>query len=659
MRISISTKVILPAFCVILFFGLALGYYVVRYQAHILNLEMDERVTVLMNNLAYNSEYPLLIEDPEAIVRLTKGILSQKDIVFCRIEDKSGNFFYEEGSKEAGPISEYTNTIVTKRAVEELGEDLIMGMSKELEEEIGKIYLSVSHSGLNEKLNKAKKIIAATIIPSIIITSLTVYLLLRRLLSRPIKQLVKATEKISQGNLNDRVPIETHDEIGVLAASFNKMTKDLQESTISRQELEQRVVERTRELAEERQNLENTVQVRTSELRESLEKVEDANLLLEHANRAKTQFLSTMSHELRTPLSVVIGFTDLLSEQLYGNLNDKQMKYVSEIGSSAEHLLSLITDLLDVSKIDAGAMKLEMEDISLDELINTIVSMMSSQFRKKKINVKTSIEPTLPVVTADLRKCKQILMNLLSNALKFTPEDGRVEICAVDDGDSGVLIEVRDTGIGIAADEIDKIFSEFYQVEKVHDEQLGGTGIGLALTRRLVELHGGKIGVESKLGKGSTFWFTLPLKKLSRKEPSEQKGAEEVLKENGAPKGRRILLVEDNEVNLAMAIEMLNVHNHQVVVARNGLEALDMAKQHKPELILMDIRMPVMGGLEATQRLRAIPEFANTPIIAMTASTGAEAEKTHIIKGCTAHLAKPIHVKQLFAVLKKYLSVEN
>ncbi|HHT9125873.1 MAG TPA: ATP-binding protein [Candidatus Brocadiia bacterium] len=659
MRLGISTKAILLAFCMIVFFGLALGYFVIRYQSRVLRLELNERVTVLMNNLSFNSEYPLLIEDKEAIVRLTKGILAQRDIVFCRIEDKSKNFFYEEGSKEVGPISEYTTTIVSKTAAEELGEELILGIPKELEEEIGRVYLCVSHSGFKEKLNKAKRIIAAIIIPFIITTCLAIYLLLKRILGLPIKQLVKATEKISQGNLNDRVPIETHDEIGVLAASFNKMTKDLQESTVSRKELEQRVVERTRELAEERQNLENTVQVRTRELRESLEKVEDANLLLEHANRAKTQFLSSMSHELRTPLNVVIGFTDLLSEQLYGNLNDKQMKYVSEIGNSAEHLLSLINDLLDVSKIDAGAMELEMEDISFDELINTIVSMMNSQFRKKKINVKTSIEPTLPVVTADRRKCKQILMNLLSNAFKFTPEEGRVEICAVYGGDFGVRIEVRDTGIGIAADKIDKIFSEFYQVENVRDEQLGGTGIGLALTRRLVELHGGKIGVESKLCKGSTFWFTLPLKKLLRKEPSEQKEAEEVLKENGAPKGRRILIVEDNEVNLAMAIEMLNVHKHRVVVARNGQEAIEMAKQHKPELILMDIRMPVMDGLEATQRLRAIPEFANTPIIAMTASTGAEAEKTHIAKGCTTHLAKPIHVKQLFAVLKKYLSIEN
>ncbi len=396
------------------------------------------------------------------------------------------------------------------------------------------------------------------------------------------------------------------------------------------------------------------------ELRTSFKNLEAAELSQAQANRAKTQFLSNMSHEFRTPLNVIIGYTDLLNEQLPGKLSEKHLKYTREISRSAEHLLSLINDLLDMSKIDAGAMELEMEDFSIDELIDGMVSMMSSQFVKKKITVKTLIEPKLPVVTADFRKCKQILMNLLSNALKFTPNNGRVEICAISDGESGVRIEVRDNGIGIAEDKIDKLFSEFYQAENVIDEQLGGTGIGLALTRRLVELHRGKIGVESKLGQGSTFWFTLPLKYLSRKAPSEQKESEEVLKEEGIlPKGHRILIAEDNERNLEMVIEMLDGHNHQVVTARNGQEAIEMAKQHKPELILMDIRMPVMDGLEATKRLRAIPEFANIPIIAMTANAGAEAEKTHIAMGCTAHLAKPIHIKQLYAVLKKYLSTEN
>jgi signal transduction histidine kinase len=321
-------------------------------------------------------------------------------------------------------------------------------------------------------------------------------------LSKPILSIANAAQAIGKGDLKRKVPVTTKDELGILAASFNKMTNDLEKAMTAQRQAEDA--------------LEHTVEVRTRELRETLKKVEDANLLLEQAARAKTEFLSSMSHELRTPLNAILGFSDLLCGQHFGNLNDKQIKYVNQIDDSGKHLLSLISDMLDVSRIDAGAMELELEDVSPSELINATVSMMSSQFKGKKISVKTSIEPTLPVVTADLRKCKQILMNLLSNALKYTPEGGRVEIRAARSVDLQARIEVRDTGIGIEADERDKIFSEFYQADSVRDGKLGGTGIGLALTRRLVELHGGEIGVESEPGKGSTFWFTLPLKKVLR-----------------------------------------------------------------------------------------------------------------------------------------------
>lgn len=310
--------------------------------------------------------------------------------------------------------------------------------------------------------------------------------------------------------------------IGVMAMFFREPIKEVTSKALSSVADEIAIgIQRKQgeqELLEERLNLERTVQERTGELRDSLKKVEVANLLLEQANRAKSQFLAHMSHELRTPLHAVLGFADLLHGKFFGNLNDKQLEYVNQIDTNGKHLLSLINELLDMSKIDAGAMELELEDISFEELINAIVSMMDSQFRKKKLNVKTSIESTLPIMAVDRRKFTQILMNLLSNAVKFTPECGRIEIKAAKEGESQIRVEVSDTGIGIAENDIDKIFSEFYQTDRARDEQLGGTGIGLALTRRLVELHGGKIGVESEEGKGSIFWFTLPLKQVSRKE---------------------------------------------------------------------------------------------------------------------------------------------
>ncbi|MCP4699380.1 MAG: PAS domain S-box protein [Gammaproteobacteria bacterium] len=406
------------------------------------------------------------------------------------------------------------------------------------------------------------------------------------------------------------------------------------------------------ELARERRNLEKTVELRTAELRETLKKVEDANLRLEQANRHKSRFLSSMSHELRTPLNGILGFTDLLNRQFFGSLNEKQQSYVHQINSSGKHLLTLINDLLDMAKIDAGAMYVELKEVAPDECANATAAMMSGQFKKKNIKIKTEIDPALTVITVDIRKYKQIMLNLLSNAAKYTPEGGQVKVRVMKEGGMHVRTEIADTGIGIEPAELDNIFSEFYQADQVRDEKLGGTGIGLSLTRRLVELHNGEIGVESELGAGSTFWFTLPIKKLSSAESAQKPKKPEP---KDFVRARRILVAEDNEVNLAMILDMLSIHNHKIIVARNGKEVLDLAELHNPELFLMDIRMPIMTGLEATLRLRSMPKFAKTPIIALTASTGSEAEERQITAGCTEHLAKPIRSRELFAVLQRHL----
>lgn len=449
-----------------------------------------------------------------------------------------------------------------------------------------------------------------------------------------------------------------------------KMERELNELN---ERLEQRVIERTEELActnlnlmmeiderkkienelhKERNNLEQVVQDRTKELSALLKKTEDVNLRLDEANRAKSRFLSSMSHELRTPLNGILGFTDLLHGQYFGKLNEKQLEYVNQIDTSGKHLLALINDLLDITKIDAGAMTLESEVIDTENLIQSVLSMMGIQFKKKNISLTYSLEPAASSLVADLRKCKQIMFNLLSNALKFTPEGGRVDIKITRIG-SWAKIEVSDTGIGIEKDKIARLFSEFYQVDKTRDEQLGGTGIGLALTRRLVELHRGEIGVESEPEKGSAFWFTLPCCEFADKKGDND--TNDSVQTKDVPTGRRILLVEDNEIKLMVILGMLNMRNHQVAVARNGLEAIEQALQHKPELILMDIMMPVMDGLEATKKLRGIPEFKNTPIIALTALTGNNAKEQQFTAGFTEHLPKPLQSKELFEILYRYL----
>ncbi|MGD9581247.1 MAG: PAS domain S-box protein [Vampirovibrionia bacterium] len=257
-------------------------------------------------------------------------------------------------------------------------------------------------------------------------------------------------------------------------------------------------------LKTERNNLEKTVLKRTEKLNKSLR-------ALEKANKLKDQFLSNMSHELRTPLNAIIGFTDLLEMQYYGTLTEKQDEYLKLIKNSSTHLLDLINDLLDISKIDAGSMELFFKDVQIDEIINETISAFGTQINNKSLEIETIITNEITSIETDKRKLLQILLNLLSNAVKYTPEKGKITIKASKTKSLQLKLSITDTGTGIDENKISNIFSEFYQLNQVRDQALGGTGLGLALSKRLTELLGGKIGVKSEVTKGSTFWVKLPI----------------------------------------------------------------------------------------------------------------------------------------------------
>ena len=263
------------------------------------------------------------------------------------------------------------------------------------------------------------------------------------------------------------------------------------------------------QLGEERMVLEKTVEERTSELNSSLRKLEDVNLHLQEALQHKNRFLNTMSHELRTPLNAVIGFTDMLKYQYYGKLNDRQQEYVKLINDGGQHLLSLVNDILDIAKIDSGSMEFQPEDISPHDSIANVVSLMKAQYKAKGVDLITEVPVETDIILADNRKFKQIMLNLLSNALKYTESGGKVIINTEKIDDDHLRFNVIDTGCGIKQEDLENIFHEFYQTDQTRELALGGTGIGLALCKKLVEMHGGKIDVTSELGEGSIFWFTL------------------------------------------------------------------------------------------------------------------------------------------------------
>ncbi|MBT5874269.1 MAG: response regulator, partial [Candidatus Latescibacteria bacterium] len=411
-------------------------------------------------------------------------------------------------------------------------------------------------------------------------------------------------------------------------------------------------------LIDERNNLEDMVQIRTQELNRSLQELKDANLSLSEAGLHKNRFLSSMSHELRTPLNAILGFSDLLKGQFYGELNEKQSSYVQQIDDSGKHLLDLINDLLDIAKIDAGAMTIESSQFPPVDLLDGSVSMMGTLSRKKNIVVETKVEPDVLLLAGDLRKCKQIMYNLLSNAIKYTPEKGHIRVHAGFTEQSKVRISVTDTGIGVPEALQDSIFSEFFQADRMRDEALGGTGIGLALTRRLVELHGGEIGLDSLPGQGSTFWFTLPAAKAHMTSPGNPSISYKTDKDTWV-KSKRILVAEDNPANLKMIKDMLSIQDHEVAESTNGREAIDVARTFVPDLILMDIRMPEMDGLEATQQLRRLTDFASTPIVALTANADADFEEECLASGCTAFLTKPLRSETLFRMLERLLTPQS
>jgi len=320
-------------------------------------------------------------------------------------------------------------------------------------------------------------------------------LVLARRMVRPVQVLQAGAARIGAGALEQRIEIQTGDELEDLAAEFNRMTARLRESYTT---LEQKVDVRTKALAE---SLDENVRLVT-DLRE-------ASRRLAQASQNKSDFLANMSHELRTPLNAVIGFSDVLLEGMFGEINDRQREYLDDILTSGKHLLSLVNDILDLSKVEAGKMELQPSVFSLREVVESGAMMVRERAINQRIALSVEIEPDLAPVVADERKVKQVLFNLLSNAVKFTPAGGRIEVraCRLD---GEVLVSVHDTGVGIAPEDQSRIFEEFQQA-KTGARTEESTGLGLTLAKRFIELHGGRLWVESVVGQGSTFTFALPL----------------------------------------------------------------------------------------------------------------------------------------------------
>ncbi|MBD2340784.1 response regulator [Calothrix sp. FACHB-156] len=385
----------------------------------------------------------------------------------------------------------------------------------------------------------------------------------------------------------------------------------------------------------------------------------------EVANLAKSTFLANMSHELRTPLNAILGITEALQDEVCGPLTAEQIKSLNTLERSGKHLLELINDILDLAKIESGKMELELSSSSVRGLCEYSLTFVKQQAFKKNIKLNARITENIGKILVDERRFRQLLINLLSNAVKFTPDGGEVylEVQTQTDATNNqiqtIQFHVVDTGIGISPENLANLFQPFVQVESSYTRRYAGTGLGLSLVRRIAEIHGGSIAVESEVAKGSRFTITLPWKESENEKTAEVEIKTEAPTEtrnNPASSQPLILLAEDNEANVLTITQYLQAYGYRIVLANNGVEAVAIAKAQRPNLILMDVQMPEMDGLEATRQIRADINIAQIPIIALTSFAMRSDREQILAVGVDSYMAKPVSLKELVAEIAKYLA---
>ncbi|MFQ5480805.1 MAG: ATP-binding protein [Thermodesulfobacteriota bacterium] len=472
------------------------------------------------------------------------------------------------------------------------------------------------------------------------------WLALKRSIVAPILAIEKSARSIASGDFTGRVPVMNNDEIGSLAVEFNYMTKSLQDYYTT---LESRVRERTEEL-----------RAANEELQGKQKELELANMGLSEANKMKNQFLANVSHELRTPLNSILGFSELLSEKAFGEINDKQAQYVDYIHSSGEQLLRLINNIIDLSKIDVDKMELMPEYFTITEALGEVLGIIRPLAHERSITIETKTVPASPKIRADKAKFKKVMLNVLSNAVKFNKDGGQVYIdWQMREETSGrdfrhfVVFSVRDTGIGIKDADKDTLFTTFKQADSSFNREYDGSGLGLVLTKRLIELHGGSIWFESEEGRGSTFYLKFPQGTDDIKLPDF---TDYLNIEHQKPERPLVLMaVESSDINHLIKVYMEGGHYDTLTVS-DGLELLNMAIEKQPFAIIMGISLPGKDGWEVLKELKANKETEHIPVIIVSSS---ENTALSLDLGAMAHIGKSLDKVRLLTTLNSISEVQS
>jgi len=587
---------------------------------------MSEDLGSLADIAGANSVAAMAFGDVAASKEILAALALKPGIVAAALYDKQGNLFtsFKPGEASGEPIPAHVHAPVISRDRTTVVRPIALHGDV-----AGFIYISSDHSEIVSRQIRSGQLLVAIMVA----TMLVLYLLsltLEGFISTPILALANTAHEVFETkNYSLRAKdAERGDEIGALVHNFNDMVAQMEGHE--------------RRLLGHGVELEREVSARTLELVGAKERAEVAN-------KAKSEFLANMSHEIRTPMNGVIGMTALV---LQTDVTAEQRGYLEIVESSADSLLTIINDILDFSKMEAGKLSLDPVEFDLRESIDNTMRLFASRAEQKKIALAHSVSGDVPaLLIGDPGRLRQIVVNLVGNAIKFT-ERGEVSLRVELDTGDVIHLSVTDTGIGIQADQQAAIFDSFAQADASTTRKFGGTGLGLTIASLITRLMGGRIWVESQLGVGSTFHVTIPfqlapeetLPVVLRLPPSTEPASFSSL---------RVLLAEDNAVNALLASVLLRKVGHHVTHVKTGREALDALAQHQFDLVLMDVQMPVMDGLEATAEIRRLEARTgrHIPIVAFTAHAMAEDRKRFLDAGADGYLTKPFSPEQLHAVI--------
>ncbi|MGD9993372.1 MAG: ATP-binding protein [Salinivirgaceae bacterium] len=577
--------------------------------------ELEILADIIGNNNTANIKY----NSPSGALEILKTLEVNKNIKIARIFDVNQTLFAEYLSHPDFQ-SQNLNFVCKKDTFAFVDNSLLISRQIILDNErIGSIYLQ---SGLDDYSQRIKNFLNVFVIISLtsFIIALLISIRLQQFISFPIISLTRTMQKISiNKNYNVQIEEKGKDEIGEMIKGFNTMISQIDKQNIALK------------LAKEQ---------------------------AETSAKIKEQFLANMSHEIRTPMNGIIGMAKLLTNT---PLAKEQIKYLENISTSADNLLVIINDILDFSKMEAGKLEFEQIEFNLHELLNKLKSVYYESAKEKGLYFKLHIGDRVPqFIIGDPTRLNQVLVNLLGNAVKFTEQGGialLVKVVEQNRKESSLHFVVNDTGIGISPDKIDVIFSSFSQASSDMTRKYGGTGLGLTITKQLVELQGGNLNVESKAGEGSSFHFKLSFihgkGKIKHKTELLQ---DEIL---DTSKNIRILLAEDNEIN-QLYVKTILESKFEVEIAPNGLKVLELLEKNTFHLILMDLHMPEMDGYETTEIIRNLADkkLKNIPIVALTAAAIKGEKEKCLAAGMDDYLSKPFDPKDLFQIIAQNLKIK-